>query len=196
MWFDKPKAEPGKNTPDGPTVAGLAVGAVRNHAVIHLDVIGVGASPYDFLVEANQDVIGVNVSEASVARDRSGRLSFYNLRSQLWWQMREALEPAANTGIALPPDPRLLADLCAPTWSLKTGKVYVESREEIETRIGRSPDWGTAAVLALMDTPKRKRTLALMAGPRSGYADYDPLSAPGMRPNQGGEYDPFRLANH
>jgi len=183
MWFDKPKAEPGKATPDGPTVAGLAMGTARNHAVIHLDIIGVGASPYDFLVEAGQDVIGVNVSEAATRKDLSGMLTFYNLRSQLWWAMREALDPANNTGIALPSDQRLLADLCAPTWALKSGKVYVESREEIEKRIGRSPDWGTAAVLALMDTPKRKHAIALMGGRRTGYGDYDPLDVPGMRAN-------------
>jgi hypothetical protein len=39
----------GKETPDGPTVAGLTIAAKRDDAPIHIDVIGVGASPYDFL---------------------------------------------------------------------------------------------------------------------------------------------------
>ena len=121
---------------------------------MHIDVIGIGASPYDFLVEANQDVIGVNVAEGSGARDKSGRLGFANLRSELWWRMREALDPEANNGIALPPDPRLRADLCAPHWKPKGPLIQVESREEIFKRIGRSPDWGTACVLARMETPK------------------------------------------
>ena len=69
--------------------------------------------------------------------------------------MREALDPTNNTGIALPPDPRLLADLTAPTWSMSGATLKVASREDIIEKIGRSPDFGSAYVLALMDTPKR-----------------------------------------
>lgn len=82
-------------------------------------MIGVGASPYDFLNEAGQQVAGVNVSESPTAMDRSRRIGFKNLRSQLWWKFREALDPEANTGIALPPDPRLLADLYAEVGAIR-----------------------------------------------------------------------------
>ena len=155
MWFDEPLVYPGTQTPDGPTVAGLCIAALRDHAVIHIDVIGVGSSPYDFLNEANQQVVGVNVSESALGLDKSGRLKFKNQRSELWWRMREALDPANNTGIALPPDPALLSDLCAPTWKLVGSTVSVASREEIMDKIGRSPDYASAYVLGLMDTPKR-----------------------------------------
>jgi hypothetical protein len=118
--------------------------------------------------------VGVNVSESPTATDKSGRLRFKNLRSQLWWQMREALDPANNTGIALPPDPRLLADLCAPTWSMTGTTLQVASREEIIDRIGRSPDFGSAYVLSLIDTPKRSALEALGRGNRRG--EYDPYA--------------------
>lgn len=154
MWFDQPLVYPGSQTPDGPATAGLVMAALRNRAPIHIDVIGVGSAPFDFLTEARQQVIGVNVAEKSTARDKSGRLGFRNLRSQLWWRMREALDPANNTGIALPPDSRLLADLCAPTWKLSGAEIYVASREEIVAKIGRSPDYASAYCLALLDTPK------------------------------------------
>lgn len=154
MWFDEPITYAGKETPNGPETAGLVIAALRDRAPIHIDVIGVGASPYDFLLAARQQVIGVNVAEAATGADKSGRLRFANLRSQLWWMMREALDPEANNGIALPPDPRLKADLCAPKWSLRGPIVQVESREEIIKRIGRSPDWASAYILALIDTPK------------------------------------------
>jgi hypothetical protein len=190
MWFDKPNVTQGSASPDGPTVAGLAIARRRDNAVMHIDVIGVGASPYDFLVEANQDVVGVNVSTASNARDKSGALEFYNLRTELIWRMREALDPEANNGIALPPDPRLLADLCAFTWKLKGRTIYVESREEVEHRIKRSPDFASAAFLALMDTPKRQSMINLMAGGKQrGYQhDHDPMAC--MQPNARSEYDP------
>ena len=174
MWFDEPIAFPGAQTPDGPSVAGQVVTLKRNDAVIHIDVIGVGSSPYDFLNDTNQQVVGVNVSEAATAFDKSGRLTFTNLRSQSWWKMREALDPANNTGIALPPDKRLLADLCAPTWELRGSKIYVEGRDEIVKRIGRSPDFASAYILALMDTPKRSvvRRYQTSAAAR----DYDPYN--------------------
>jgi hypothetical protein len=174
MWFDQPIVFPGSATPDGPTVAGQAIAAVRDRATMHIDVIGVGSSPYDFLRQANQHVIGVNVAESACGTDKSGRLRFRNLRSELWWRMREALDPANNTGIALPPDSRLLADLCAPTWELSGSTLQVASREEIVSRIGRSPDYGSAYVLALMDTPKRDTMLALAS--RRGRREYDPYS--------------------
>ena len=171
MWFDEALVYPGKATPDGPTVAGLTIAAKRNEAVIHLDVIGVGSAPYDFLNEAGQQVIGVNVSEAATGTDKSGRLRFKNQRSELWWRMREALDPTNNTGMALPPDPRLLADLCAPTWRLSGSTIQVASREEIQAKIGRSPDFGSAYVLGLMDTPKLS-TVRAMGGKRKEHDPY------------------------
>lgn len=176
LWFDEPLVYPGEATPDGPRVAGLTVAAARDGAVLHVDVIGVGASPYDFLLNAGQQVVGVNVAEAAAGTDRSGRLRFRNLRSELWWRMREALDPMANSGIALPPDPRLLADLCAPTWELSGATIAVASREEIMKRIGRSPDFGSAYVLALIDTSKRSAIRAMLGGERAARREYDPYS--------------------
>lgn len=153
MWFDVPLVYPGSSTPDGPTVAGLVVSALRNRAHIHIDVIGVGSSPFDFLRAADFNITGINVSEAALGMDQSGRLRFKNQRSELVWRMREALDPANDTGIALPPDKRLRADLAAFTWEMQGTTVFVHSRDQIFKRIGRSPDWASAYVLALIDTP-------------------------------------------
>ena len=174
MWFDEALAYPGTQTPDGPTVAGLVIAASRDGAPIHLDVIGVGSSPYDFLTQANQPVMGVNVAEKAMGTDKSGRLRFFNQRSELWWKMREALDPNNNTGIALPPDNRLRADLCAPTWELSGSTVKVESREDIIDRIGRSPDWASAYVLALMDSPRMSDLRAM--GNAGRKREHDPYA--------------------
>lgn len=173
-WFDVPLTYPGRTTPDGPTVAGLVIAARRDDAVIHIDVIGVGSSPYDFLRDARQQVVGVNVSEAADSTDQSGRLRFKNQRSQQIWKFREALDPANNRGLALPPDPRVLADLCAYTWRLTGATIYVHSREEIIEKIGRSPDFGSAYILALLDTPK----IATMRemGKSNKRGEYDPYA--------------------
>ena len=174
MWFDEALVYPGSATPNGPTVAGLTIAAKRDDAVVHIDVIGVGSAPYDFLNEAGQQVVGVNVAESATGTDKSGRLRFKNLRSELVWRMREALDPTNNTGIALPPDPQLLADLTAYTWELSGSTIYVASREQIMEKIGRSPDYGSAYVLALLDTPKRATVEAMSQRRRRG--EYDPYA--------------------
>ena len=185
MWFDRSLVYPGAQTPDGPSVAGLTVAAVRDGAPIHIDIIGVGASPYDYLNSNGQHVIGVNVAEKATATDKSGRLRFFNQRSQYWWMMREALDPANNTGIMLPPEPELLADLCAPTWELSASSIKVESREAIYKRIGRSPDWASAYILALIDTPPLD---LLRKMSRSG--SHNPF-ATGVQVTPLNTYDPF-----
>ena len=154
--------------------------ALRDQAPIHLDVIGVGSAPYDFLREANQHIIGVNVSEKADATDKSGRLGFTNLRSQLWWKMREALDPTNNTGISLPKSDELLSDLTAPKWKVSGAKIQVQSRDEIVAEIGRSPDFASAYILALMDTPKlsqfyHRPESRLNRMREGGKRDYDPL---------------------
>lgn len=173
-WYDKLLTYEGKETPDGQTVAAQVLANLRDNAPIHIDVIGVGSSPYDQLKQLRQQVIGVNVAEKSFGSDKSGRLRFSNQRSELWWRMREALDPYNNTGIELPNDSRLKADLCAPKWELRNFTIYVESREQIIDRIGRSPDFASAIILAQMDTP----CLVDIQNSRSHTAreDYDPYA--------------------
>ncbi len=174
MWFDELQVHPGTTTPDGPTVAGLVIAASRDRANQYIDVIGVGSSPYDFLMSSNQPVYGINVAEKTGETDQSGRLGFSNVRSLLWWRLREALDPANNTGIQLPPDKRLRADLCAPKWRVKGMQIYVESRDEIIARIQRSPDWAAAVQLALMDAPKQSFAEAMQRP--APPAEYDPYA--------------------
>lgn len=174
LWFDRLKEIKGPDTDDGDKCAAQVLVARRDDAPINIDVIGVGASAYDSIKRTGAQVWGVNVSEAARAADRTGRLSFFNLRSELWWRMREALDPTQNTGIALPPDQALLAELCAPRFELSGKTIKVEGREDIVKRVGRSPDRATAVVLALIDQPKTRVLRAL-----SGVDDvmnYDPLA--------------------
>lgn len=180
-WYDRLHVAPGRQTPDGHTVAGLVIAERRDAAPIHIDVIGVGASPYDILVKAKQDVYGVNVAQVATEQDISGQLDFYNLRSQLWWQMREDLDPANERGVALPPDPDLLAELAAPRWELSGRTIKVESRDAIIERVGRSPDRATAVILARIDTPKlqtlaRGGSSTSMRNSRQSAMGYDPMA--------------------
>jgi hypothetical protein len=173
-WYDEPLGYAGAQTPDGPAVAGLVLAATRNNAPIAIDVIGVGASPYDFLNARGIQVMGVNVAERSQGFDQSGRLAFANLRAELWWKMREALDPANDLGVALPPNSKLAADLCAPLWSLRGSTVYVESRDEIVKRLGRSPDYASAYLLAALEIPNL--ALLRIAQAKRQREEYNPYT--------------------
>lgn len=175
-WFDELTVEKGKDTPDGEAVAGLAIAKRRDQAPILIDVIGVGASPYDILSGAGQDVLGVNGSEKALGTDRSGRLTFFNQRSEDWWRVRELLDPANNYGVCLPPDPELLKELAAPRWELSGFTIKVESREDIIERVGRSPDRATAVILAARDAPKRAAIEAMgRSNTRTAVINRDPV---------------------
>jgi hypothetical protein len=93
-------------------------------------------------------VNGINFASHSDAHDKSGKLGFLNVRAEAYWLFREALAPNSEQNIALPPDPALLADLCAPRWKLTARGIQIEDKESIKKRIGRSPDRADAVVLA------------------------------------------------
>ena len=181
-WFDEIVELEGHETPNGPQLAGHVIANNPCHAPIHIDVIGVGASPYDYLAGANQQVYGINVAGGSLATDKSGRLTFKNLRSELVWKFRELLDPSNNHYPALPPGRDLLIELTSYKWRVQGAEIYVESREEIVKRIGKSPDKATALILAAIRTPKLLP--AHLRAQETTRRDYDPFSRTG--------YDPFK----
>jgi hypothetical protein len=153
-WYSRPQTWPGSMTTDGPTVAGLVQAAYPNAERLHVDVIGVGSSAYDSLAAMYSrgrvsDARPVNVSEASRYTDRSGKLRMRNLRAELYWRLRDALDPDRGDDVALPPGNEIVADLCSARYRvLAGGVVEVESKEDIRSRLGRSPDVGDALLLA------------------------------------------------
>lgn len=153
-WFDEALAFPGTETPDGPAAASHVIMARRDRAPVHIDIIGWGASPFDFLNENGVHTVGVNGSEKSWERAEENDLPFRNKRAEVWWRMREALDPRNPAPIALPPDTKLKADLCAPRYKVSAAGIQVEEKAEIIKRIGRSPDRGDAYCMALIATPK------------------------------------------
>jgi hypothetical protein len=147
-YVDRLQKVPGTLTPDGPTAAALLADDVAQRASIAVDIIGVGGSCYDSLRGSGAIVLGVNNAEsAGEARDKSGRLRFRNIRAASYWKLREALDPDHGDNIALPPDQELLEELRAPRYTITTGGILIESKEDIAERIGRSPDSADAVVL-------------------------------------------------
>lgn len=159
-WVGELIKHPGSSTPDGPTVAGLAMQSCEDTSVcINIDVCAIGSSPYDSLIQLGANAQPLNGAEAAVDSrgepvvDRSGKIGFVNKRAMWHWRMREMLDPTYGPTLCLPPDPELLADLTAPRYKFSNWKVQVESKEEIKKRIGRSPDCGEATIYAVCEEP-------------------------------------------
>lgn len=147
-WFGLQKAFPGMMTPDGQAVVQMIVNVKGSeNPDVAIDVIGIGAAAYD-VGKGLMRMTPLNGSEKTEARDRSGQLKFRNQRAQWMWQLREALDPDKGDDLAIPPDREILADLCAPRWTLSAQGIQVELKDEIKERIGRSPDKGESLVYA------------------------------------------------
>jgi hypothetical protein len=69
---------------------------------------------------------------------------------------REALDPGQPGGspIALPPNPKLVADLTAPTFEVTPNGIKAEPKDKVMERLGRSTNDGDAVVMAWYEGPR------------------------------------------
>jgi len=122
---------------------------------VAVDAVGVGAGTVGRLKEMGYRVQGLNAGTRPTgnrdleARARTGAAlssdeRFANLRAQMYWKLRTDLQ---RGHIALPDDRELFDDLTTPTWFTRNGKIFVEPKEKIRERLGRSPDKGDAVVM-------------------------------------------------
>lgn len=147
----------GKDTPDGQSVVALILAAGGGTVTTAVDAIGVGKSAVDVAKMTGLKTIRpIVVSNSTSYRDkRVPAIRFANIRAAMMWRVRELLDPEGgpeDSRLALPPDPELMADLCAPRYELRTSGIAVESKDDIRERIGRSTDAGDAVALACWET--------------------------------------------
>src|SRR5262245_25267722 len=148
-WFAELIRRKGVDPSNGPAVAALVLEHMRDRAQVNIDLTGGwGGSARDHLVAQGLGVTGVVFSAGSAARTRDLTLEFANLRAELWWRFREALDPQAGDDVSLPPDARLAAQLAAPTWRLRGNAIVIESKDEVRKRLGASTDDADAVILA------------------------------------------------
>lgn len=158
-WYDRITKVPGAQTPGGQEVAALVITKRKNEATIILDVGGGwGADAFGCLVRDNgftpQECVPYMGVKTSMARSRDGLFRFTNMRTQLLWQFREALDPeqAGGSPIFLPPDIELLADLAAVHFRVFSsgGVQYIEAeaKEKVCKKLGRSPNKGDAVIMS------------------------------------------------
>ncbi|MGH7643581.1 MAG: hypothetical protein ACRENX_11350 [Candidatus Dormibacteria bacterium] len=120
------------------------------NSIAVVDVAGVGAGVVHRLREQRAAVTAFNSSERAKGHDRSGELDFLNRRAEAYWRLRELLDPANAPTLALPADDQLLGDLTTPKWSVNSsGKIQIEAKDTIRSRLGRSTDTSDALAFAM-----------------------------------------------
>lgn len=157
-------ARQGDSVIDGETWSGndtmKTAGKVKNKGYrSQVDEIGVGSGVVDRLKEQQYPVKGINVSNSP--RDKE---HFFQLRDELYWLLRIRFRDG-NIDLSRLPRPiydRLSGELTAIKYSyLSSGKIKVESKQDMKKRLGHSPDVADALMLAFAPPPPKAKVRRL-----------------------------------
>lgn len=114
-----------------------------------VDVIGVGYGVHGRLVEVCREraikceVIGVNVGERARQPQR-----FANLKAEIWWEVGRELSRSQGWDLC-DVDDQTIAEMTAHRYTFdSSGRIRVESKDDVRARIDRSPDNADALLLA------------------------------------------------
>jgi len=124
-----------------------------------VDVVGIGAGVADRLREQRLPGAVIDV-QAGGGSDNDAML---NMRAHLWWSVRESLYRGELSLARLdePTYQRLRAELTGPTYRLtSSGKVQIESKEEMKARGLPSPDLADAFCLWHFARSRARRRVA------------------------------------
>lgn len=116
---------------------------------VSIDTIGEGAAVYSRACEVTDPrfLISCKYSAAATGKndkpltDLTGQYQFLNMRAYLFWCIRDWLNPKNNTGAMLPPDEQFDVEATEIRWFFRSdGRIQIEPKEDIKSRLGRSPD--------------------------------------------------------
>ena len=134
------------------------------------DTGGYGGGVCDSLVQSGYSPNPINMSgKASDSR-------YHNKRAEMWFRMAEWIK----SGGALPNTPEIVGELTAPTYTFQNGKFLIEPKDQIKSRLGRSPDLADALSLtfASRDYPKYsdlEKQLGVDSQKKKLNLDFDPM---------------------
>jgi len=107
---------------------------------IFIDAIGVGGGLADRLAELGLPAVSISVSESPSLKDK-----FTRLRDELFWNAREWFEAR---DCKIPNDETLISEVTSVRYKYQsTGKLKIESKDEMKRRGQRSPDVADAFIL-------------------------------------------------
>ncbi len=107
-----------------------------------IDDTGVGGGVTDRLMEEDYDVVAMNFGAAPFDNER-----FYDLRSEMWWNLRELIMARE---CSLPDDREMIRQLASPRYQITSSRrIKLESKEQMMKRRVKSPDKGDALAMGL-----------------------------------------------
>lgn len=111
---------------------------------VFVDDGGLGGGSVDRLNELGFGVNAINFGGKSEAPDQ-----FANVRAGMYWNLRDALDPAKDDKLAIPPRFAKLAAECgvAEYEYTSRGQIILKSKDKIKAKLGRSPDLADALAL-------------------------------------------------
>lgn len=130
---------------DSMKIAGIMkiMGQERKTNEYAVDSIGVGKGVGDRLRE-----MGGYVREINSADKSSNDAQFYNLRTEMWWHVRQLV---MNKELPYPEDPELRRQLSSVRYKVinSNGRIQLEPKEKTKERLGCSPDRADAYVYGI-----------------------------------------------
>lgn len=139
---------------------------------IGIDATG-GGAVFATLLAQNADIgkgfLNVRFSESPTENrvshldNRTGKERYSNRVSELWYVGRELIQ-SGQFKIGNIPD--MLKELCSRTYKNVAGKVKVESKDDMKSRIKRSPDFADSALI-LLDLARQRFGLNANKNPKT-----------------------------
>lgn len=185
-FIDTLRKYEGKETPDGKSAAQRVSLIHSDGSYVNVDAIGYGASAQERLADSPPEgygipAIAINASSKSKHKDKSGKYLMFNKRAEMYWRLREELDPENDPTLCLPPDSELKNELCEARYEITTTGIKIESKDDIKERLGRSPDCGDAVAMTCL--PNGSPHTVHVGGQRPEYQPR-PSVAP-QRPSPG-----------
>jgi hypothetical protein len=137
--------------PDTMQTCGNVLAALRETGATaaKIDEIGIGRGVVDRAKEQGAAAVGVNVGQAA-----SDPEAFVNLRAEIWWNLRERFQDGLID--IDPADDDLAAQLVDVRFKrTSTGKIQIESKDEMKRRGKSSPDDADGLALAFYVPPEQ-----------------------------------------
>ncbi len=183
QWFASLVEKPGVKIEHSSDLSGFVFAHRRGKCPVAVDMgggYGIGVSEH--LIDGGVTVHKFNGSKKVEKRQTQGGLKFGNLRAQVYWEFREDLSPLSDFRIALPPDTRLAAEFAAIEGGPRAGVYYVQSKDEIRSKLGTSTDRADAIVMNWWARKRAWKTIqANKIRGNSGQRDAAPIEDPFSR---------------
>lgn len=121
----------------------------------NIDETAVGGGVVDRTREIQREgrIPNCRIRGCNLSSSPRNKKKFVRLGDELWWQMRQALNPDPTVNpepVAVPPDDDLAAQLNCRTYTTDArGRIKVETKNELRRRGVKSPDKADAVVLTV-----------------------------------------------